>query len=274
MMRTAFYAALGCAVSAQAQLVLFEGDQLPEHVDWRRRPVLFPSDRWNDVGWFVQQTAALSEPPYEPEQDIYDRSIADFSASSAFFVEWRILTDGPRAGIPSGAPAGLTASGTSGVFYHFTLAADQIRLVNSQLDAILFEIEPGTAHTIRLEVRDTNYRVLIDGQQAYGGTTPIRYPTSDSVIVFWARALGEVATTRWDYIRYGVIPDAEPADVNCDGLINLFDVDPFILAMFDPAAYATTYPNCDPSLADVNRNGVIEFFDIDPFVDCVLGACP
>ncbi len=56
-------------------------------------------------------------------------------------------------------------------------------------------------------------------------------------------------------------------DLNCDGAINAFDIDPFALALVDPAAYAAAWPACDVLLADVNGDGVVNVFDIDPFVE-------
>jgi hypothetical protein len=64
-------------------------------------------------------------------------------------------------------------------------------------------------------------------------------------------------------------------DLNCDGAINTFDIDPFVLALTNPAGYAAAYPNCDRTLADCNCDGVINAFDIDPFVLCLTGGgCP
>ncbi|QOJ15561.1 MAG: alpha amylase C-terminal domain-containing protein [Planctomycetia bacterium] len=75
----------------------------------------------------------------------------------------------------------------------------------------------------------------------------------------------------------GVIDACEgflPADMNCDGQVNNFDIDPFVLAVVDPAAYAATYPECNPLNGDVNLDGALNNFDIDPFVECVLfGGC-
>ncbi len=64
------------------------------------------------------------------------------------------------------------------------------------------------------------------------------------------------------------------ADVNCDGAIDFFDIDPFILALFDPAGYAAAHPDCLLTAADVDGSATVDFFDIDPFVDCLFnGAC-
>ncbi len=55
-------------------------------------------------------------------------------------------------------------------------------------------------------------------------------------------------------------------DTNCDGVINFFDIDPFVLALFDPIGYAAQFPDCDLDAADVNRDGGVNFFDVDPFL--------
>lgn len=70
------------------------------------------------------------------------------------------------------------------------------------------------------------------------------------------------------------IPPTRRGDLNCDGAVDFFDLDPFILAVLDPAAYPGAYPHCHVGLADLNGDGAIDFFDVDPFVDCVLaGGC-
>ncbi|MBL8879323.1 MAG: hypothetical protein JNG88_09415 [Phycisphaerales bacterium] len=64
-------------------------------------------------------------------------------------------------------------------------------------------------------------------------------------------------------------------DVNCDGHVNNFDIDPFVLALSDSEAYAAAYPACDISRADMNSDGRVNNFDIDPFIACLAnGGCP
>jgi len=62
-----------------------------------------------------------------------------------------------------------------------------------------------------------------------------------------------------------------PGDLNCDGLVNGFDIDPFILALTDPVAYHTAYPNCGLLNGDINGDGALNGFDIDPFVMLLAG---
>lgn len=55
-------------------------------------------------------------------------------------------------------------------------------------------------------------------------------------------------------------------DLNCDGQVNGFDIDAFVLALEDPTVYDATYPSCDAELADANGDGSVNGFDIDSFV--------
>ena len=78
-------------------------------------------------------------------------------------------------------------------------------------------------------------------------------------------------TTCVDLNQNGKADACEAGDCNCDGAINVFDIDAFVLALTDPAAYYATYPNCFISNADTNRDGTVNVFDIDPFVALLTG---
>ncbi len=59
-------------------------------------------------------------------------------------------------------------------------------------------------------------------------------------------------------------------DVNCDGGVDAFDIEPFILALTDPEAYERQYPNCHVTLADIDGDGEVTAFDIEPFIGLLL----
>ncbi|MBL8878111.1 MAG: hypothetical protein JNG88_03235 [Phycisphaerales bacterium] len=61
-------------------------------------------------------------------------------------------------------------------------------------------------------------------------------------------------------------------DTNCDGAVNNFDIDPFVMALTDPVLYATSFPDCEILHADANGDGVVNNFDIDPFVVLLSGG--
>ncbi|MCG3128118.1 MAG: hypothetical protein CHACPFDD_02994 [Phycisphaerae bacterium] len=62
-----------------------------------------------------------------------------------------------------------------------------------------------------------------------------------------------------------------PADLNCDGSVNAFDLDPFVQVLTDFEGYELSHLACDPWLADVNRDGSVNGFDIEPFVETLAG---
>lgn len=59
-------------------------------------------------------------------------------------------------------------------------------------------------------------------------------------------------------------------DMNCDGVVDVFDINPFVQALLDPAAYAAEHPACDIQLGDINGDASVDVFDINPFVDLLL----
>ena len=58
-----------------------------------------------------------------------------------------------------------------------------------------------------------------------------------------------------------------PGDVNCDGRLDFSDINPFVVALANPAGYAGAFPDCDLRLADINNDGRVSFEDINPFVE-------
>ena len=61
-------------------------------------------------------------------------------------------------------------------------------------------------------------------------------------------------------------------DLNCDALVNTFDIDPLLLAITDTREYETAYPACSRLLADLNADGVVNEGDIDAFVEVLTGG--
>ncbi|MEW6249549.1 MAG: hypothetical protein AB1716_02800 [Planctomycetota bacterium] len=55
-------------------------------------------------------------------------------------------------------------------------------------------------------------------------------------------------------------------DLNCDGVVNFDDINPFVLALSDPAGYQAAYPTCNILTGDCNGDGLVNFDDINPFV--------
>jgi predicted outer membrane repeat protein len=63
-----------------------------------------------------------------------------------------------------------------------------------------------------------------------------------------------------------------PGDLNCDGAVNVFDIDPFVLALTDRDGYYAVHADCYYMNADCNHDGAVNAFDIDPFVQILTGG--
>jgi hypothetical protein len=61
-------------------------------------------------------------------------------------------------------------------------------------------------------------------------------------------------------------------DVNCDDSLTIDDIEPFVLALIDPDAYAAMFPSCALSRADLNGDGFEDAADIALFVSYLLGG--
>ena len=64
-------------------------------------------------------------------------------------------------------------------------------------------------------------------------------------------------------------------DSNCDSRFNGADIDPFFVALGDPAAWQEQFPDCNPGNLDINGDGLHNAFDIDLFFAALgQGGCP
>lgn len=119
-----------------------------------------------------------------------------------------------------------------------------------------------------------------NGQEAFGDWT---LTVSDNATV----DTGTLITWRLNFGRPNpdVCGQTDPCagqvlgDANCDGLLNNFDIDCFVLALTaDEATWSAmcnTSGNCNYlCVLDINGDGNVNNFDIDPFVVCLTGGCP
>ncbi|TWT45184.1 FG-GAP repeat protein [Phycisphaerae bacterium RAS1] len=72
------------------------------------------------------------------------------------------------------------------------------------------------------------------------------------------------------YVVAGV-PLWQPGDMNCDGQLNVLDINAFVLALSDPGGYSGQYPECELLNGDLDGNGGVDVLDINPFVAALAG---
>ncbi|MBL8877756.1 MAG: PQQ-binding-like beta-propeller repeat protein [Phycisphaerales bacterium] len=106
-------------------------------------------------------------------------------------------------------------------------------------------------------------RSLTPGQNGFVAGSASGAGASSAVAQGIAFSHGAIGLSAFDLFASG--------DVNCDGFLNNFDIDPFVLTLTSPETYASLYPNCDVHFADTNGDGEVNNFDIDAFVALLTG---
>lgn len=61
-------------------------------------------------------------------------------------------------------------------------------------------------------------------------------------------------------------------DMNCDGAVGVGDIAGFVLALTDPAGYASAFPNCNINNGDLNGDSAVGVSDIGLFVALLTGG--
>ncbi len=98
-----------------------------------------------------------------------------------------------------------------------------------------------------------------------------------TVYIRWGYRVGSgaFAYSGWnidDVEIWGFTPPQYPVgDMDCSHTVDFGDINPFVLALSNRAAYAATFPNCDIMNGDINGDGSVDFGDINPFVALFSG---
>jgi hypothetical protein len=83
-----------------------------------------------------------------------------------------------------------------------------------------------------------------------------------------------------DHNQDGIPDECEvcPGDLNCDGIVDFGDINPFVLYLSNFAQWQLSYPGCPPENGDINGDGSYPSFgDINPFVALIVQSpivCP
>jgi len=204
------------AGSLHGQIVSYECNSFPEQFGFERVKRPAPPDRWLEDGLFFLHCEVVYPERCEGEDEFYRWNLKAFSGVPRFFVQWRVITDGPRSEIPDVAPASMVASGQRGIRYHFTIARDRMRFLPDVRFPVWADIEPDVPHEYILQIYGEHwFEWTIDDKVIGVGVPPRTYPTEDSFIKWGARAACHDSTTAYDYVRFGV-PEEEPVD--CDAI--------------------------------------------------------
>ncbi len=104
-------------------------------------------------------------------------------------------------------------------------------------------------------------------------------PISDNVFLGrddYVYMLGVLRNNNGDRIGSGFlrvkIDIPRPGDMNCDGVVTVSDINPFVMALTDPQGYADAFPDCDILNGDCSDDGQVTVSDVNCFVALVTGA--
>ncbi len=195
-----------------------------------------------------------------------------------FALQGGVLTGhGSVVGNVSNVGGRVQPGGSPGVL---TINGGYAQVVGGALDIELAGAAPGAGHdqlavagtaTLagELQVSFTNGFVPAPGQQFVILTAGMVTGAFSSVSVPGQYELTYTPTS----VVLSVFSTTCLGDVNCDGAVDFFDIDPFVAKIGCPG----TGPSCDAGCpwrnADTDQDGDVDFFDIDPFVSRLGSTC-
>jgi hypothetical protein len=193
-------AALGLLVStagAEPCWITYEGNDLPENEGWTRLTGAGGADRWIEDGALVIDSL----------HDVHIHDVAlmehwmDPEPGELFVAEWRLLVDEGSGDFD--AAVGIARSFAPG-FVEFHFGPD---VAWNALDNLWFDIEPGIFHTYRFESSNMiDFDLFIDDELANEGTFQDA-ASNQSFIAFGDMIDGQASLSRWDFLRFGVVPE-------------------------------------------------------------------
>lgn len=163
--------------------------------------------------------------------------------------------------------AQISADGAVVVFHSF--ASDLVASDTNNAPDV-FAFKRATQEMIRVSTDAA-------GNQSFGFAVNAAVSGDGNVVVFESDGMDLVsgdANNRADIFAAQLTTAAAflPSDFNGDGLINTEDINPFILALTDPAGYAATFPLVDLLQVDPNGDGLINTEDINYFIFHLTGG--
>ena len=110
-------------------------------------------------------------------------------------------------------------------------------------------------------------QIELNGPAGRTGVRMVYDPDKHSSLLFGGGGASDLRADTWQF--EAELPSQ--GDVDCDCRGTAFDIEPFMIALFDPKRYVTLFPDCDIQLADVNQDGEVNGFDIEPFIELLFG---
>ncbi len=207
-----------------------------------------PDDSWIGVSMFADFA------PDDTAELVHPSGLYDFSLVT-WLTRWNPDSDLDFVGDYYVAAAAITETGFGGPF-------DPPGVDGAYLIGRL------TIHCLSCEPTEIYFSVGSSGIARAGAL-----PGEDDIYFGWGDdPVSSIDTHIWTTLPEAIVCAPIPpyvGDVNCDGTVDFFDIDAFILAYYDAAGYEAAYPDCDILRADCNYDGVINWADVSVFVSFI-----
>ncbi|MBL8879609.1 MAG: choice-of-anchor J domain-containing protein [Phycisphaerales bacterium] len=245
---------------------------------------VFADDFETNQGWTVQNNGGLTDGPWDrgvPVNCSRGDPPADYDGSGQCYLTDNSAASGCNSDVDGGitwliSPT-LNLAGVDGVVSYARWYSNTFGGAPNADTFVVYVSNNNGSSWVTVET------VGPTGAQADGGWYTNTFQVSDFVaptaqvkVRFEASDLGtgsviEAGVDAFSVTVINCTPAFPEGDMNCDGEVNNFDIDPFVLALTDPAGYAAAFPSCDILNGDINNDGVLNNFDIDPFVALLTG---
>ncbi len=119
------------------------------------------------------------------------------------------------------------------------------------------------------------YDFVLPGYGEVPGVASFRVEPLDALTSFGNRVRCEITSDDAEdgfVIDDVLITQVVLGDLNCDGVVDFDDINPFVLALSDPASYQLAFPDCNYLNADCDQDGDVDFADINAFVALLSGG--
>ena len=256
----------GLATLAEPYWIEWEGDDWPENENpaWERN-----WGNWN--GQYHGGAYRTLENGILTYDSLYDFGVFDFyemdragemdpGPQQVFIMEWRVKVE--QVVGYCGDP-GVSVTSDSSRKVGFDYWVDHVESVFEP--GVIIPIAPGVFHDYRLVSADmAGYKLYIDGQLARVGS--FWQGVSPAYVAWGDGCQGGASFHEWDYFRFGAV-SAVVGDVNCDGSVDIADINPFVAVLSGREASQ----GCPAENADINGDGQVNFVDINAFVDLLRG---
>ncbi len=188
------------AVSADQYWIAYEGNDFPENEGWLRISYGQP-ERWIEDGCLVIDSRGSVS--WVESYRLEMQGNLDPGPDELFVMQWRLRIDEAY-----GADIGITVFSDDKWGAAFQLDADTISSVFEPDTSAPFL--PGVFHEFELRSSDMrSYELYIDDDLAIEGS--FWFQLIESRVGWGDGVQGAASLSRWDYVRFGVVPEPSSA---------------------------------------------------------------